>query len=102
MAAIQKTKKKYSAEVRALAKKIVKESAVSDSRRWEDLFPEVSDVIVGERLRKLRKKLKVKQLSVAKAMKCESTAVCNLEKGRFKWCAAILLEYVSAIVELSA
>lgn len=96
------TAKKFSNEVRALAKKIVKESAVSDSARWEDLFPEVSDEAIGERLRKLRKKMGVKQLCVAEAMGCENTTICNLEKGRFRWCAEKVLEYVDAIVELSA
>ena len=94
--------KTFSNEVHALAKKIVKESATSDSNRWEDLFPEVSDTAVGDRLCKLRKKMKVKQRDVADSMKCENTTVCNLEKGRFRWCAEKVLEYVEAIVELSA
>lgn len=95
------TPKKFSDEVRALAKKIVKESATSDSARWEYLFPEVSDSAVGERLRKLRKKMKIKQRDIADFMKCENTTICNLEKGRFRWSAEKVLEYVEAIVALS-
>ncbi len=94
--------KTFSTEVHALAKKIVKESATSDSARWEDLFPEVSDEAVGNRLRNLRKKMKVKQCDVAGTMKCEKSTICNLESGRFRWCAEKVLEYVDAIVELSA
>lgn len=94
--------KQFSPEVRKLAKKIVTESAVKDSPRWGDLFPEVSDEIVGNRLCALRRKHKVKQGSVAEKMGVENTTICNLEKGRFRWCSQKVLDYVDAIVELSA
>lgn len=101
MAVAEPSRKKVPREIEILAKKIVSESAVAESKRWGTLFADVSDEKVGQRLRSLRKSRGVKAVDVAAEMGCENTTVCNLEKGRFKWDREKVLEYVSAIINLS-